>query len=87
VPIEYLLISGGTVLETISSESGSVEEMEAEEKGRNPKENEGLCFARAGQEHIIDFGLGPYLGHETSAKSSSLLIHLAKTLIKVFPQT
>jgi len=31
------LISGGTVLEPISSESGLVEEMEAEEKVRNPK--------------------------------------------------
>jgi hypothetical protein len=33
------------VLEPISSESGSVEEMEAEEKVRNPKENEGLWIA------------------------------------------
>jgi len=40
------------VLEPISRASVSVEEMEAEEKVRNPKENEGFCIARAGQEHI-----------------------------------
>jgi hypothetical protein len=39
------------------------------------------------QDHIVDIGLGPYLGPATSVKSSSLLFHLAKTLIKVFPQT
>jgi hypothetical protein len=40
------------VLEPISSERGSVEEMEAEEKVRNPKENEGLCIGRAGAIYI-----------------------------------
>jgi hypothetical protein len=90
------------VLEPISSESGSVEEMEAEEKVRNPKKMRGYVLDEQepyisepifdilhvqDRSTFIEFGLGPYLGHETSAKSSSLLIRLAKTLIKVFPQT
>jgi hypothetical protein len=61
------------VVEPIGGKSGLVEEMEAEEKVRNPKENDGLYIAGANYLHVC-LVWGPYLG------PTSLLFHFARRL-------